>query len=182
MTVPLLLDVDGVLNCVGRRPTQESWTDWTTAMCIEKWPICHSQQMADALRELDVDIHWLTTWEDLANEWIGPLFGWEELPVLKTGYAHAAAGQIYVPNIPYEEFKYDNPTGWWKFEMAQRFYHDEVLAKGQWQMVWIDDDLATEQPARDWAKRNGILTISPYTMVAIEKCHIDLIKEYIGAD
>lgn len=181
MTVPLLLDVDGVLNCVGRRPTNECWNDWTTAMVWdEQWPICHSQQMADALTSLDVDIHWLTTWEDMANVHIGPLFGWKELPVLKTGYAVAAAGRIYVPNVPYEEFRFDNPTGWWKFEMAQRFYHDEVLAKGEHKMVWIDDDLATEYPAREWCKRNGVLGISPYTMVGIEQSHIYEIMEYIA--
>lgn len=121
--IKLYLDVDGVLNIFPKR-TKTKWPDARLAVC-HGFNILHSPQMGARLAALDVDIHWLTTWCDLANEWIGPLFGWDELPVVG------------------DEFKDVWARPWWKLQYMQAYEPTGPF-------IWIDDDLNDD--AFEWAE------------------------------
>jgi len=149
--VKVFLDVDGVLNAVTtKRVPCADWDDWKVTKC-DGWPINHSVQMGAALRALDADFSWLTTWGVEANEFIRPLFGWSEFPVLA---------------VP--------PFEWWKFEAMQLVYDADPSP-----FIWVDDDLSYERDAMDWTVDNGGLVISPATRQGLTKNEIEAMAAYI---
>lgn len=83
----LFLDVDGVLNALRQTP-------WAKATRTRVHPdgshfgyqINTSVLLGERLQQLEVDIHWLTTWRDEANTLIAPLAGLpDDLPVVQWG-------------------------------------------------------------------------------------------------
>jgi hypothetical protein len=139
----LLLDVDGVLNALHppfRAP--DTWEDWQQAK-IEGITITYSPEMGRRLMALEADIHWLTTWEHMANKYIGPLLGLPELPVIDR------------PNL-----EADDPH-WWKSIAAELF----MLTNMGRPCIWIDDDIteAMRHEEIEWAHawESAILTVSP---------------------
>lgn len=158
----ILLDVDGVLNAVPHwDPTARGFQDFKMKTCATYYDITHSQQMADRLSALDADIVWLTTWEDRANEWIAPLFGWPELPVIFGGE------EWYRP-------------GWWKSTVAEKFIGEDPRP-----FIWIDDDLRHATPSElewiNWYDENGYknLLVAPDTHVGITPFQIDCMEKFI---
>jgi hypothetical protein len=73
--VNIFLDVDGVLLPMG---LSDAWTDWTTYDGVGTASVA----MGDALSPAVGKITWATTWLDLANKHISPIFGCGELPVV----------------------------------------------------------------------------------------------------
>lgn len=112
--VKLFLDVDGVIN---------HWpSDFPTefpvksATCM-RYQITYHAPIWKELAALDVDITWLTTWCELANEWISPLINFPELPVLGSR----------------KELEWDN-SSWWKLDQIRDLNLTEPF-------IWIDDEL-----------------------------------------
>jgi len=143
MTRPIiLLDVDGVLNAL-HPPFQapDTWEDWQQAE-IEGFTITYSSEMGRRLKALEADIHWLTTWEHMANKYICPLLGFPELPVLERG-------------------DLDAYHGWWKSSAAELF----MLTNMGRPCIWIDDDIteAMRDEEIEWCHswESAILTVSP---------------------
>ena len=75
----LLLDVDGVLNPLSNRPPPGFRTEW-----IDGFEVAFTVRHARWLTELadSFELLWASTWEDSANESIGPLLRLPPLPVI----------------------------------------------------------------------------------------------------
>jgi hypothetical protein len=88
----LLLDVDGVLNPTfsgGQRQKLLRTGDWlNTAGYAEglRWPLFlykgHGGMLLKAALETGAELAWATTWNEEANQWVGPKVGLPKLPVL----------------------------------------------------------------------------------------------------
>lgn len=80
----IFLDVDGVFN--PNRPSEGHFTVLARPDGAEYKLILNKRQSA-LVKTLAADTNsrmvWATTWEDHANEWIGPNLGLPELPVVK---------------------------------------------------------------------------------------------------
>lgn len=117
--VRVLLDVDGVINAVTSDPG-DHWDDWNSATC-RGFRITYSWKATEILRQLavipEVELLWLTTWGESANEWIAPLVGLSDLDV---------AGEP-----PWRQ-----PNRWWKADIAIDLYERDLVP-----FVWIDDDI-----------------------------------------
>lgn len=126
--VRVLLDVDGVLNAVPGKT--DDWTDWREGKA-HNFRINWSPTVAKFIRGLaetpGVEVSWLTTWADLANQHICPLL---DLPEC-----------IVAGAPPFREHR------WWKFDIAQ-----ELWEATQIPFVWIDDDLGGfyDDGAAEW--------------------------------
>lgn len=123
--VRILLDVDGVLNAM--KTKGQHWNDWRSAT-IGKFQIDWSETVAMAIRDLadtpGVEVMWLTTWEDDANEEISPRLGLPTFPVAGT-----------MPS--------DNRQGWWKLDHARALWKSDGIP-----FAWLDDDLNFDSEAR----------------------------------
>lgn len=115
----LLLDVDGVLNpLVIRKP--EGYTKHR-ALGYDLWLNHGHGLLLTAFAEFhDVELAWATTWEDHANEYIGPHIGLPQLPV------------IYPFNRKF-----------WKFSGVHSYAKDRPLA-------WLDDDFDYYPDGQAW--------------------------------
>ena len=104
MRRPLLfLDVDGPLNPFAAKPTRRPDGYQTHRMAPRRWMQAQRERLSaegrpfkrakplrvwlnpahgPALLDLPVELVWATTWEQEANEWIGPVLGLPALPVV----------------------------------------------------------------------------------------------------
>lgn len=84
-TRPILaVDVDGVLNALSFRDPHPP-AGWRDAL-VKGYRIRHNPGHGPLLlavaEETGAELTWCTTWEQMANEFIGPLVGLPELPVV----------------------------------------------------------------------------------------------------
>jgi hypothetical protein len=83
----LLLDVDGVLNPLGKRTRGHRRYDLT--LDEETYTVFldrrHGAKLLALAAETGAELVWATTWEHWANEWIGPRIGLPRLPVIELG-------------------------------------------------------------------------------------------------
>lgn len=154
----LLLDVDGVLNRLKDLADKEGFDDFDTAICNGRFTIRYSRRMGERLAALEADIVWLTTWENDANEWIGPLFGWPELPFIERG-------------------GHDARNRWWKSSAAELY-----LAEHPRSLIWIDDDLAEGMGFAPWLStyEPGRLLIAPYPTRGLLPRHLEQVEAWIA--
>jgi hypothetical protein len=124
----LLLDVDGVLNPSASR----RWLDKsdfrkrdTTVANGNTYPVwlnrAHGKMLLDLCADNNMELVWCTTWEDEANDFIGPRLGLPQLPVIKFGWNAMT----------------------WKFGAVLDYVQDRSLA-------WLDDDFQLHHKYRDW--------------------------------
>lgn len=157
--VRLLLDVDGVLNAVTDSPGK-FWSDWQVDE-VYGFNITWSPSViafVQTLHERGVEIHWLTTWGEKANEYLCDVLGLPNFPV---------AGE----SLDYIE------AGWWKLPLAQELYERDLVP-----FVWIDDDLSYDIPTRQWLDtlpHGSSLAICPGTIEGIHPRHIEKITAFV---
>ncbi|MFC4012754.1 HAD domain-containing protein [Nonomuraea purpurea] len=118
----LLLDVDGVLNPMGR-PTpgfrRYNCTIGAVVYTVHLNPR-HGRRLLDLAISTGSELVWATTWEHHANEWIAPRIGLPPLPV--------------IPLSP------DPPS-----EFGEMFKTPHVAAfAGRRPFVWFDDQVWAE--------------------------------------
>ena len=144
----LLLDVDGVLNPLALRPPPGFSVQW-----IDGYEVALSGKHREWLGELvrSFELVWATTWEDSANESIGPLLGLPELPVVR--------------------FSGERTGDTWKLEAVRSAVGDRPL-------VWIDDELFLD--AYEWAQGRDAptLLIRPSSSVGMTASHFDEICRF----
>lgn len=161
--VRIFLDVDGVLNACGdpREHPEEHWGDFDVAQC-NGYRITYSPKMGAALRALDAEIIWLTTWRGLANEHIRPLFGWEPFEVLEPGIGD------------------HTDHGWWKSNILQPY-----IAANPGPFIWLDDDYnySKGQGEVKWLEEldTPYFPISPRFDLGLAPEHIELMRGFIAA-
>jgi hypothetical protein len=163
----IVLDVDGVLNPFWPRSTQIS-RDWVFDKNFSSSPesgsflLNLSTEMGQALRDLDCDIRWLSTWMrdgDFANQEIGEALGW---PVL--------------PNV---EIEFHGPNDFsWKPRAVR-----QILSTDGPPVIWIDDDAVIflkDLTDLSFDPHQRLLPIAPDTDVGLTKKDIEKAKDFIS--
>lgn len=183
----MLLDVDGVLNAVARRPDPDVWPDWRSGRAVaggRAWPITWSPSVVAAVLEWRerADVQWLTTWGHDANDGLRELLGLPELPVAGT-YADAAAPPLGEPDaLPAAHAAVtpaapDPLTGrWWKFDVVRGL----VRAEPTRPLVWIDDDLAGQRDIRQWMERQArCLLVAPTMDTGMRPDDVAMVGDFL---
>lgn len=154
--VTLFLDVDGVVSPLPEAGDVLPWADFRRVP--HGFHCLVSRSMADALAALPVRLVWLTTWEEMANEVIAPVLGWDRLEVVERK-AHA-----------------EEP--WWKLNAVEA----HIKASDGGPFIWIDDDIAFEDQVRPSLESCPVryLLISPESSVGITPEHIRAIGVWLG--
>jgi hypothetical protein len=181
-----LLDVDGVLNAVAKRPDRGVWRDWrhgrATADGVE-WPIWFSPTVTGTVARLHesgvVEVRWLTTWGVHANGELRELLGVPELevagepPHVTGDHGAESHGQAVAREEPD-----DAKVSWWKLEAVQRTLIDEPERP----VIWTDDDLGSERDAVAWVERHvpRRLLLSPRPDVGLTPRQLRAIRSYCG--
>ena len=168
----LLLDVDGVLNALSSGPDLSIWPEWENARVpnrLGQWPVLWSPIVTRRIvgwadQDL-VDVYWLTTWLDDANEELAAALGLPRWPVLGTGFstdpALSSGGSAF---------------GWWKADVVDAFLAE---CSGT-PFVWVDDDLRVmgKLQARLRAE-NDCLLIAPHSNTGLIPRHLDTIQAWL---
>lgn len=160
--VAWFLDIDGVLNIIGR-PPRGGWgryehTTITNAFSTQGWPICYSATLVRLLNQLHqkgiVSFRWLTTWEHEAPTRFAPAVGLN-LGAWIAGEDHG------------------NSQTWWKLDVFT-----ESLSDATDLVIWTDDDIKNDRHARrvvDFLHPDQALVICPDERKGISPEDFDLI-------
>lgn len=166
-----LLDVDGVLNAVATTPDANIWPDFERIDAFggnREWRIWFSPTVIAFINGLvkteTVDVMWLTTWGNQANEDLREQLGLPVLPVagIQDGYP---------------------ADGWWKLPIAQQIQR-EAARVGR-PVIWTDDDIPYEKAATNWLQSvlskdaRGILAIGPRTSDGLTPRHLQKIQQFV---
>jgi len=164
---PWLMDVDGVLNAIGKHRTND-WPEWTDVRVKlgssgGSFPITYAPGLIRALNAMIerniVDLMWLTTWEKHAARWLSPAIG-----------LNAADARV-LPDR-WKKMYGHRIDDWWKARQAKATFHKLGAP-----MVWTDDDLAMyDYPIKD----SGMLAISPIEDAGLTPAHLHSILDHIA--
>lgn len=153
--IPLFLDVDGVLNVFPYTQHKGKWDDYETNPATvgnATYQMTISRKCCDALSSLPLNIFWLTTWGDDANNKLSSMTGFEEFPVLA--------------RMPFSNRSH------WKINAVENWYSS---SEGQRRFIWIDDDAIPMWAGKDFP---DALLIRTYQSEGITPDHIRQIKDY----
>jgi hypothetical protein len=166
----IYIDVDGVINSFRKSFQGTGWSGQWKLETINGYKIHWYPELVDALNELaqreDVQVKWLTTWQDKAATDLSPVLGIE--------------GQYWdVLYAEDQEDLFDLSNGWWKLHAIIKDY---VYHKPD-KVVWIDDDFKYEPNARDWVENmDGVVhVVSPFTDWGMTKEDFSGIIEFINS-
>lgn len=143
--VTWFMDIDGVLNIIGRRP-KTGWKVYAKASVYASdglaWPVCYAPALIQLLNELHrkriVDFRWLTTWEHDAAVRFAPAVG------LKIGDQVAGVDR--------------GQSQWWKWDVVSSYLPHPRL------VIWTDDDIqhfASARTAIHWIQPDEGIVICP---------------------
>jgi hypothetical protein len=133
----LFFDVDGPLNPFAAKPTQRPDGYVTHRMTPQRWMQAQRERLSaegrplkrakplrvwlnpthgPALLDLPVELVWATTWEQEANEWIGPVLGLPELPVVrwpeKSARPEQERGGLFWKTRTVADYAAERPFAW----------------------------------------------------------------------
>ncbi len=175
----VLLDVDGVLNAITRKPDPNVWSRWREGSAnsgTRDYPIRWAEEVAEFIGELHTsgraEVRWHTTWQQYAQTAIEPLLGLPRFEVADapefTDRSHEAAA-----------IAAGRPT-WWKLPAAERVVQQEHRP-----LIWIDDDM------RDGLRRYDIhegftahqrtMFVAPDETTGLTPRYLRLITEFIDS-
>ncbi|GAB3960282.1 HAD domain-containing protein [Actinoallomurus acanthiterrae] len=152
---PLLyVDIDGVLN-----PTDPANGDGFTAHTIGVLTVRLSEEHGAWLRELAdrYDLVWASTWEHRANEYVAPLLGLPELPVVEFSAYRRRRDD---PGFPILEL----------FEMAK--WAPLLRHADGRPFAWVDDVIPARIKRQAWPYR-GILLVRVDPRHGLTRHHVD---------
>ncbi|ADX72931.1 hypothetical protein Asphe3_17750 [Pseudarthrobacter phenanthrenivorans Sphe3] len=163
MTRTLYIDVDGVI-CpfapAGADPWGSSWRYADAGLL----PVAYAPELVDGLNALSgqrgVRCVWLTSWEELAAQYLCPAIGLEGAGWPCLTAAGAGSG-----------------PGWWKLRAVQ----DDLEATGPEAVAWVDDQLAYEAEAQAWARLLGrrLLALSPDPRRGITPAGLERLRSFL---
>lgn len=184
-----LLDVDGVLNAVALYPSERVWPRWRQGVAhtdegTHAWPITWSpdviERLTGWLADGAVEIQWLTTWGDDANDELATLLGLPPLPVAGSAPWRAAAGGPAASHAEVAGADAVDPLSghWWKFDVVRRICRAEPRRP----LVWTDDDLAEEPAVVAWMRRHSTcVLIAPHPQLGLGPADLDAIGAFLAA-
>ncbi len=133
----VLLDVDGVINALGRGD-RSAWRDWTSGAVTvrgEDYEVVYSPTVVATIRRWHesglADVRWLADWGDAANRELRRLTGLPAFPVIESQLGAEGAA----PALNQDQSEW--PYGWWKDKAVQAL----VAAEPHSAIVWLDDEL-----------------------------------------
>jgi hypothetical protein len=188
-----LLDVDGVLNAVTRRPDPSVWPDWAHGYATaegRRWPITFSPTVMRTIARLHetgaAEARWLTTWEDAAN---GELAALLELPALEVAGRRASTGvrgwqrfggaaSVSTHAEAAGAAARDELTGrWWKFDAVRALVADDPERP----LVWTDDDLVLFDGAQAWLREHAdVLLLAPAPETGLTAPDLRAVEEFVA--
>lgn len=162
--VTWFLDVDGVLNVIGKRPAGPAdWLRFERGPVMNSdgraWPFTWSPDLMACINLLVerkiVVVRWLTTWEWDAPRYVAPALG------LDVGQWVGGAD--------------DDPwaSTWWKLRAVETFMDDELGP-----FIWTDDDINGDLKARQFVDFLPIergLAIAPESSRGLTPAHMEQI-------
>ena len=183
----LLLDVDGVLNALGR-PLPDAWPDWRKGEAtaagrdyVIAWSPSVVRQIVDWHESGRAEVQWLTTWGHDANRSLRHLLEMPELVVAGTfdeqwdlpGEPDPAPGSLAAVTPAAR----DELTGrWWKFDVVRRI----VRAQPDRRLVWLDDDLAGEDDLRQWVRAEAdCLPLAPRPQAGLTPADLEVVSLWL---
>lgn len=163
-----LLDIDGVINAVAKKPDINTWPreTWHSVDVVASdgfaYPILYSTGVTDFIREMSqrVDIRWHTTWQVDALS-LGEKLGLPVFPVASAPEFRSVAVRF--------------SSVWWKIGAAERVVFDEER-----KLIWTDDDLWSEARNVEHIATNNCL-VAPPTNTGLLKKHLNHILEWLDA-
>jgi len=165
----LLLDVDGVLNgLTGLTRLPAGWQQEAVNGYVISWDPTITARLRSWHEEGRVEIHWLTTWTTDADRLLAAPLG---LPRGLTTH-----GRSVGPPAGHGD-KYRGLPTWWKLAPAQDLVRDSPGRR----VVWIDDDLRSEDPrTTDWLEEHPeVLTVAPDTLRGLTHRELDLVQAWL---
>lgn len=166
MTKPiLLLDVDGVLNGLGG--PEALCPDWKwnapfhSSLESGGFKLTLSREMGDAIRALDLDVRWLTTWREHANPEVGARLGWGLLPVANREVEQDRFGSLVI-------------------DRGKGHAAKVLLANPGPPVVWIDDDAPWIGVANLDPHGRLVATIQPDYLAGLSRAEIDRVRDVLG--
>lgn len=162
------IDVDGVINSFHSSFKGTGWAGQWRVETVSGYKIHWYTELVESLNELakreDVEVKWLTTWQDKAASELSPALNIE--------------GQYWDVLYPKsQDDLFDLTNGWWKLHAI---IEDYVTHKPD-KVVWIDDDLKYEPNAIDWLSQMGnVHPVSPFTDWGMTKEEFSGIIEFIN--
>jgi hypothetical protein len=181
-----LLDVDGVLNAVAKRPDRGVWRDWRHGHAVAdgvEWPIWFSPTVTETIARMHetgvAEVRWLTTWGANANRGLRELFGMPELEV--AGEPPHVSGDHGAGSHGEAVAREEDPqeqAPWWKLEAVRRIVGEEPERP----VIWTDDDLDGERSAVAWVERHvpRRLLLSPRPAIGLTPRQLRAIRSYCG--
>ena len=159
----LYLDVDGVLCPFGAAGSSGWGTAWRYADA-GLLPVAFAPELVAGLNSLaataELRCVWLTSWEELAPQYLCPAIGLDGARWPHLTAAGAGSG-----------------PGWWKLDAIQ----DDVERTSPDAVAWVDDQLAYEAEAQAWARIMGhrLLVVSPDPRQGISPSELEAVRSFL---
>jgi hypothetical protein len=168
-----LLDIDGVVNALSRKPVAGSFPADQWVQCLVRtelpgvgpaaFPILAAKPVLDFVAAVQatgkVDIRWHSTWREAAITDLAPSLGLPELPI----------------SVAPEWANHHAIIPWWKQAAAER-----VLAAGRL-LVWTDDDINMfRMDLGAFERRADALLIAPDPEVGLTQPDLEEISRFLG--
>jgi hypothetical protein len=180
-TLPVwLLDVDGIVNAIGRKPDPSVWPrDQWVVGSAQGWPILAATPVLDFIRAVHsqnlAEIRWHTTWQETAQGELTDLLGLPLLPVMPCPEFHSNVAPAGGSSL--------SGDGWWKLPAALRVVHEEKR-----QLIWTDDDLEIESRRKgglqglplNLSGSESTLLLSPRMSQGLGRRHLRMIAEFLN--
>lgn len=159
----LLLDVDGVLNPLGRRAPGFRRYEVTVDGVVYTVYLNrrHGPRLLALAEETGAELAWATTWEHLANQWIAPRVGLPSLPVIELGGDVFASRGVMFKTPHVADYVKGRPFVWFDDAVGPLDVHylREHPDVGDFLLIEIDRDHgitdAHLDQAREWLIQRG---------------------------
>lgn len=181
MDVPvLLLDLDGVVNALSKKPPSGVWPkgSWITGKATDterrEYPMLVARQVVEFINGLHrsgaAEVRWHTTWQSAAQ-------GVAELVGLDTFKVMESPEFADYRNFQKQAIIAGRPT-WWKLPAAER-----VVQVEKRDLIWVDDDLPYEYTRKAQfdpllGGDRKVLMVDPYSMNGLVEFEMEKINKF----
>lgn len=167
-----LLDVDGVINSIGRPATGTAHR--SVDLVVQEWPVVvwYQPDIVDRINALHragrAHVAWLTTWDHEAADVLAPAIGLDDFPIVTEPpgtYAKHPGSRL--------------GHTWWKLAAA----HAELARAPRPALIWTDDEISDDVRAATKARWPELptLMLRPLEMPGLTPEHLDRIEDFLSS-